>query len=60
MSKNSNELIAEIKAACDELRRLDVKPEYVNFYRLSADDLATELDAVARQLETRKRFLGVN
>ncbi len=54
------QIITEIKRLHDELRRLEVKPEYINFKRLNLEQLETELDAVSGQLETRKRFLGVN
>ena len=58
--KRCEELIASIKLLHDELRQLDVKPEHINFKVLKPEQLQTELDAVSRQVETRKRFLGVN
>jgi len=59
-NQNADEIIAEIKSLQDELEKLAVKRERIKFYRLSAEELAEELDAVTRQLETRKQWLGVN
>ena len=59
-NKSPDELIAEIKAVREELAELGVtRHEYINFRRLSAEDLEQELDAVSEQLERRKKFLGV-
>ena len=57
--KTPDELINEIKALNTELLKLGVRPEYINFRRLSFEDLEMEFDAVGEQLKTRKRFLGV-
>lgn len=57
--RQTEELIDRIKLLHDELRRLEVKPEYINFKRLSLEGLRAELEAVSEQLERRKRFLGV-
>lgn len=58
---NNPELIVfEIKVIQDELERTGVKREYINFKRLSPEELLAELDARVEQLKTRKRFLEVN
>lgn len=58
MEIENEELITQIKSLHDELRRLDVKPEYINFKRLTLEGLQAEFEAVSEQVKTRKRFLG--
>lgn len=59
-NKTPEDLINEISAVQDELEKLGVRRERINFRRMSAEDLELELEAVGEQLKTRKRFLGVS
>lgn len=58
MNRNSEAIINEIRRVYEDLRRLGVKPEYVDLRRLSNEQLTDEFEAVSDQLKTRKRFLG--
>ena len=59
-TETDERLINEISAVQDELEKLGVRRERINFRRLSAEELEVEFDAVGEQLKTRKRFLGVS
>lgn len=54
-----DEIIEKIRGVQDELFALGVKREYINFRRLSDDDLLDELEAVSDQLKQRKKFLEI-
>lgn len=54
-----DETIIEISRLQDELERLGVKRERVNFRRLGDEELEEVAGSIIEQLETRKRFLGV-
>lgn len=60
MSIERDGMIAQIRAMQDELARLGVRREYINFRRLKDEELAEEFDAVFDQLKQRKKFLEVN
>lgn len=53
------QLITEIEAIHNELYKLKVIPEKIQFAKLEIDDLEMELEAVTEQLKTRKRFLRI-
>ena len=52
-----NFYIDEIQKIRRELSELGVKPETIIFAAKSDEDLASELEAFAEQLERRKKFL---
>lgn len=55
-SENSENLIAEIREIQDELEKLGVRRERVNFKRMSDEDLEEFLESIGEQLRTRKKF----
>jgi hypothetical protein len=56
---NRDELAAEIRGVQDELERLGVRRERINFHRMPDEELETLTESISEQFETRKRFLGV-